>query len=237
LEAKKANNEKWLVTFADLMSLLFALFVLINSFSEVDADSFKKNAGPMSEAFNGSVKESDVTYTGKKKKKKVVEKEIQLTKLNIKDKSPTDPYLLLVEQTKLLKILKVKLKTEIKTKNWIVAIKDKSIFINMPGDTVFLSGSAQLTNAVKKSLDRMVVIFSQARGSIEIIGHTDDVPISTSRFPSNWVLSSARASSVATYLLSKSRIRKSRMSVVGRADTQPVSKNKEENRRIEIKVM
>ncbi len=219
------------------MSLLFALFVLINSFSEVDADSFKKNAGPMSQAFNGSVKESDITYTGKKKKPKVVEKEIELTKLNIKNKAPTDPYLLLVEQTKLLKILKVKLKSEIKTKKWIVAVRDGSIFISMPGDTVFLSGSAQLTNAVKKSLDRMILVFSQARGSIEIIGHTDDVPIATSRFPSNWVLSSARASSVATYLLSKSRIKKSRMSVVGRADTQPVSKNKEENRRIEIKVM
>jgi chemotaxis protein MotB len=237
LEVRQTNDEKWLVTFADLMSLLFALFVLINSFSEVDADSFKKNAGPMSQAFNGSVKESDITYTGKKKKPKVVEKEIELTKLNIKNKAPTDPYLLLVEQTKLLKILKVKLKSEIKTKKWIVAVRDGSIFISMPGDTVFLSGSAQLTNAVKKSLDRMILVFSQARGSIEIIGHTDDVPIATSRFPSNWVLSSARASSVATYLLSKSRIKKSRMSVVGRADTQPVSKNKEENRRIEIKVM
>lgn len=237
MEVKQTNDEKWLVTFADLMSLLFALFVLINSFSEVDADSFKKNAGPMSQAFNGSVKESDITYTGKKKKPKVVEKEIELTKLNIKNKAPTDPYFLLVEQTKLLKILKVKLKSEIKTKKWIVAVRDGSIFISMPGDTVFLSGSAQLTNAVKKSLDRMILVFSQARGSIEIIGHTDDVPIATSRFPSNWVLSSARASSVATYLLSKSRIKKSRMSVVGRADTQPVSKNKEENRRIEIKVM
>ena len=235
MKVKQSNDEKWLVTFADLMSLLFALFVLINSFSEVDAESFKRNAGPMSEAFNGNVQASDITYTGKKKK--VVEKEIQLTKLNTKNKAPTDPYLLLVEQTKLLKILKIKLKNEIKTKNWIVAIRDESIFISMPGDTVFLSGSAQLTNAVKKSLDVMVVVFSQARGSIEIIGHTDDVPISTSRFPSNWVLSSARASSVATYLLSKSRIRKSRMRVVGRADTQPVSKNKEENRRIEIKVM
>ena len=235
MKVKQSNDEKWLVTFADLMSLLFALFVLINSFSEVDAESFKRNAGPMSEAFNGNVKASDITYSGKKKKE--VEKEIELTKLNIKDKSPTDPYLLLVEQTKLLKILKVKLKNEVKTKKWIVAIRDGSIFISMPGDTVFLSGSAQLTSAVKKSLDRMIIVFSQARGPIEIIGHTDDVPIATSRFPSNWVLSSARASSVATYLLSKSRIKKTRMSVVGRADTQPVSRNKEENRRIEIKVM
>lgn len=237
MKVKQTNDEKWLVTFADLMSLLFALFVLINSFSEVDAESFKRNAGPMSEAFNGNVKASDITYTGKKKKPKEVEKEIELTKLNSKTETPTDPYLLLVKQTKLLKILKVRLKTEIKTKNWIVAIRDKSIFISMPGDTVFISGSAQLTNAVKKALDRMVVVFSEARGPIQIIGHTDDVPISTARFPSNWVLSSARASSVASHLLSKSRIKKSRISVVGRADTQPVSKNREENRRIEIKVL
>tara|TARA_B100000902_G_scaffold391898_1_gene443322 strand:+ start:490 stop:1200 length:711 start_codon:yes stop_codon:yes gene_type:complete len=236
LKLKKSNDEKWLVTFADLMSLLFALFVLINSFSEVDAESFKRNAGPMSEAFNGNVKASDITYTGKKKKKEV-EKEIKLTKLNSKTDAPTDPYLLLVEQTKLLKILKVRLKNEIKTKNWIVAIKDKSIFISMPGDTVFISGSAQLTNAVKKALDRMITVLSEARGPIQIIGHTDDVPISTSKFPSNWVLSSARASSVASHLLSKSRIKKSRISVVGKADTQPVSKIREENRRIEIKVL
>ena len=104
MEVKQKNDEKWLVTFADLMSLLFALFVLINSFSEVDAESFKRNAGPMSEAFNGNVKASDITYTGKKKKPKEVEKEIEL-KLNTKDKSPTDPYLLLVKQTKLLKII------------------------------------------------------------------------------------------------------------------------------------
>jgi chemotaxis protein MotB len=237
LEVKKRNDEKWLVTFADLMSLLFALFVLINSFSEIDAESFKKNAGPMSQAFNGKVKETDITYTGKKEEPEVVETEIELKKTNSKDDLPVDPYLLLVEQTKLLEILRVELQNEIKNKNWIVAIRDGSIFINMPGDTVFLSGSAKLTTGVKKALERIVVVLSEVRGSIEIIGHTDDAPISTSMFPSNWVLSSARASSVATYLLLKSRIRKSRISVVGRADTQPVSENREENRRIEIKVM
>jgi chemotaxis protein MotB len=237
LEVKTRNDEKWLVTFADLMSLLFALFVLINSFSEIDADSFKKNAGPMSQAFNGNVKESDITYTKQKEEPEVVETEIELKKINSKDDLPDDPYLLLVEQTKFLKILRVELKNEIKNKNWIVAMRDGSIFISMPGDTVFLSGSAKLTTGVKKALERMVVVLSEARGSIEIIGHTDDAPISTSMFPSNWVLSSARASSVATYLLLKSRIRKSRISVVGRADTQPVSENREENRRIEIKVM
>ena len=60
---KNDTAEKWLITFADLMSLLFALFVLINSFSEIDAESFRKNAGPMSQAFNGTVTESDVTFS------------------------------------------------------------------------------------------------------------------------------------------------------------------------------
>ena len=98
----------------------------------------------------------------------------------------------------------------------------------MPGDTVFVSGSAQLTNNVKNALDNMIVVFAESSGPIQIIGHTDDVPISTAKFPSNWVLSSARASSVAQYLLSNSRIEKFRISVVGRADTQPISKIKEE---------
>ena len=107
----------------------------------------------------------------------------------------------------------------------------------MPGDTAFISGSAQLTISVKKALDRMIIVLSEARGPIQIIGHTDDVPIATTKFPSNWVLSSARASSVASHLLSRSQIKKSRISVVGKADTQPVSKIREENRRIEIKVL
>ena len=46
------QSESWLTTFGDLMALLFALFVLINSFSEIDADSFKRNAGPIAQAFN-----------------------------------------------------------------------------------------------------------------------------------------------------------------------------------------
>ena len=73
---QEGTSEKWLITFADLMSLLFALFVLINSFSEIDAESFRKNAGPMSQAFNGNVTESDVTYSVKPIKQKT-EKVVQ----------------------------------------------------------------------------------------------------------------------------------------------------------------
>jgi chemotaxis protein MotB len=247
---KEETSEKWLVTFADLMSLLFALFVLINSFSEIDAESFRKNAGPMSQAFNGTVTESDVTFTKKliKEKKEVVAQ--SLPPINIlADKLPIDvisenettselddPYILLVSQTKILNLLEDGLKNEINNDNWKVAIKDNNILINMSGDSAFNSASAELSSTAKNALDRIIGVFPDSSGEIVIVGHTDDIPIKSQQFPSNWNLSSARASAVASYILSTSNIDKSRISVVGKADTQPISKSREKNRRIELEI-
>jgi chemotaxis protein MotB len=247
---QEATSEKWLITFADLMSLLFALFVLINSFSEIDAESFRKNAGPMSQAFNGTVTESDVTFTKKliKETKDTVAQSLppinimadQLP-IDVIDKNETtseldDPYILLVNQTKVLNLLEEGLKNEIKNENWKIAIKDDNVLINMSGDSAFNSGSAKLTNTAKNALDRIIGVFPDSSGEIVIVGHTDDIPIKSQQFPSNWLLSSARASAVASYILSNSDIKKSRVSVVGKADTQPISKSREKNRRIELKI-
>jgi chemotaxis protein MotB len=247
---QEGTSEKWLITFADLMSLLFALFVLINSFSEIDAESFRKNAGPMSQAFNGTVTESDVTFTKKliKEKKEVVAQSlppinIMADKLPIDviDKNETtseleDPYILLVRQTKIFNLLEDGLKNEIKNDNWIVVIKDDNILVNMSGDTAFNSGSAELSQTAENSLDSIIRALLDSSGEIVIVGHTDDIPSKSRQFPSNWILSSARASAVASYILSNSNIKKSRISVVGKADTQPISKNREKNRRIELKI-
>jgi len=249
LARTNSTEEKWLITFADLMSLLFALFVLINSFSEIDADSFRKNAGPMSQAFNGTVTESDVTFskTPIKRKDKVVQ---SLPPINIMaNRMPVDsleavettselddPYILLVSQTKILNLLEDGLKNEIKKDNWKVAIKDDNIIVNMSGDSAFNSGSAELSNIAKNALDRIISTLPESSGEIVIVGHTDDIPSKSKQFPSNWVLSSARASAVASYILLNSNINKSRISVVGKADTQPISKSREKNRRIELKV-
>ena len=246
---KNDTAEKWLITFADLMSLLFALFVLINSFSEIDAESFRKNAGPMSQAFNGTVTESDVTFSKQpiKQKEKIVQ---SLPPINITaDRLPVDnidqvkttselddPYIVLVRQTKIFNLLEDGLQNEIKNDNWIVAIKDDNILVNMSGDSAFNSGSAELSNTAQNALDRIISTLLDSSGEIVIVGHTDDIPSKSRQFPSNWVLSSARASAVASYILSNSNINKSRISVVGKADTQPISKNREKNRRIELKI-
>ena len=239
---KQLINERWLITFADLMSILFALFVLINSFSEIDAETFKKNAGPMSQAFNGNLKSSDITYEGTKKveKEKIVVKEVikkdAIQTFDVVEETSNDPYLLLIKQTKISDLLNIQLKEKIENDDWNIYIKDDNVFVVMSGDSTFNSGSSDLSNKAKNGLDRIIDILPYISGEIVIVGHTDDIPIQSYQYPSNWALSSSRASAVASYLLLNSNINKTRISVVGKADTQPISTSKVENRRIELKI-
>ena len=241
MAVKQLINERWLVTFADLMSILFALFVLINSFSEIDAETFKKNAGPMSQAFNGNVKSSDITYEGKKvEKEKIVVKEVikkeSIQTLDVVEETSNDPYLLLIKQTKISDLLNIQLKEKIENDNWNIHIKDDNVFVVMSGDSTFNSGSSDLSNKAKNGLDQIIDVLPYISGEIVIVGHTDDIPIQSFQFPSNWALSSSRASAVASYIILNSDINKTRISVVGKAETEPISTSKEENRRIELKI-
>ena len=242
MAVKQLINERWLVTFADLMSILFALFVLINSFSEIDAETFKKNALPMSQAFNGNLQSSDITYEGAEKveKEKIVVKEIikkePIQTLDFVEKTSNDPYLLLIKQTKISDLLNIQLKEKIENDNWNIHIKDDNVFVVMSGDSTFNSGSSDLSNKAKNGLDQIIDVLPYISGEIVIVGHTDDIPIQSFQFPSNWALSSSRASAVASYIILNSNINKTRISVVGKAETEPISTSKEENRRIELKI-
>jgi chemotaxis protein MotB len=239
---KQLINERWLITFADLMSILFALFVLINSFSEIDAETFKKNALPMSQAFNGNLQSSDITYEGAEKveKEKIVVKEVikkeSIQTLDVVEETSNDPYLLLIKQTKISDLLNIQLKEKIENDNWNIHIKDDNVFVVMSGDSTFNSGSSDLSNKAKNGLDQIIDVLPFISGEIVIVGHTDDIPIQSFQFPSNWALSSSRASAVASYIILNSNINKTRISVVGKAETEPISTSKEENRRIELKI-
>ena len=241
MAVKQLINERWLVTFADLMSILFALFVLINSFSEIDAETFKKNALPMSQAFNGNLQSSDITYEGKKvEKEKIVVKEVikkeDVQTFDVVEENSSNPYLLLIKQTKISDLLNIQLKEKIENDNWNIHIKDDNVFVVMSGDSTFNSGSSDLSNKAKNGLDQIIDVLPYISGEIVIVGHTDDIPIQSFQFPSNWALSSSRASAVASYIILNSNINKTRISVVGKAETEPISTSKEENRRIELKI-
>lgn len=114
----------------------------------------------------------------------------------------------------------------------------EGVTLRINDNLLFDSGRAQLTGQGRDLVDSLVEVLSAFDGQVSVEGHTDNVPISTSRFPSNWELSSARAIAVVRHLDSQG-LEVDHMRAVGYADTQPIASNataqgRAANRRVEL---
>lgn len=121
----------------------------------------------------------------------------------------------------------------------IVLLEDQSVKVSVQGPMFFALGKADLRPEVTHFLDRLAQVIRQTPYEIHVIGHTDDLPISTPEFPSNWELSLLRASRVARYLIRSGGLAPSRFVVMGRGEYEPAAANGGErsralNRRVEI---
>lgn len=118
-------------------------------------------------------------------------------------------------------------------------IPDKTMRIILTGDLLFESGQAQLTKKAKKSLHKLLPIIEQTPYMINVIGHTDSIPMHSKKFASNWELSTARAGQVAQFLIEEGRIPARQFVVSGYSYFRPVkpnttAANRKANRRVEI---
>lgn len=132
-----------------------------------------------------------------------------------------------------------KLQAEIAKDMVEIETKGRKIVIRVQEKGAFASGSAKLQDEFIPILDKLIDILKAVEGSIAVEGHTDDVPISTDLFPSNWDLSTARALEVAHGLFDDGYIRQDRFTISGYADTLPLVPNdsperRRQNRRVEI---
>lgn len=124
----------------------------------------------------------------------------------------------------------------------IVLIDEGSrIIIRFPGATTFLPGSDQLADWFGPALRRIASIIKATKGRILVSGHTDNAPISTARFRSNWDLSSARAVTVVHYLILDAKVRPDRITAQGFGSSRPLApndtpENQSSNRRVEIAI-
>jgi chemotaxis protein MotB len=121
----------------------------------------------------------------------------------------------------------------------IVLMKDQSVKVSVQGPMFFALGKADLRPEVARFLDRLALLISQTPYDIHVVGHTDDQPINSALFPSNWELSLVRASHVARYLIKSGNIDPARFVVMGRGEYEPVAGNDDAraralNRRVEI---
>ena len=219
---------RWMVTFADLMALLFAFFVLLLSFSDVDSDSFRRNAGPMREAFNKPAGVLPVAGSGTAIERTV---SIGLQPFQRQDEWRSD----------ILDTLRSALADEIARRLIIIVERDDAVVIRFPASTAFASGSDRLRDQVLATLERIAGVLAATEGRILVSGHTDDVPIATAKFRSNWDLSTSRAVSVVHRLLADERVDAARVTARGFADSRPLAantspENRAANRRVEIAI-
>ncbi len=218
----KEGAPEWVVTFGDMMSLLLTFFILLLSFSQIQIDKFKAVAGYMKKALHVDTIP--------------IAQQVEMGTTPIFDESSSTPGM----SQSMITLEKVREAIEesgMKT-GGTVEITDRGVALKLDGDMVFASGKARLKKEVFDLLDKVAAIANQQGGDIEIEGHTDDVAISTDRFPSNWELSSARAGAAARYLTRKG-VPPLRIKAIGYADTRPLvpndsPENRARNRRIEV---
>lgn len=256
-EEEKPGIPAWVVTFADLMSLLMCFFVLLLSFSEIDAQKFKQIAGELSKAF-GVQREVPALeipqgtspifdrFSPAPPEPTVLEEVRQTT-------TTEDPELETLkspEETAVTEAVQEQMDNRV---NDILAVLEPAvvdgrinvsqeqarIIIRIEEKGSFPSGSADITYDFEGLLLEMAPVLADMPGDITIEGHTDDLPIRTSQFASNWNLSAARAAAVANVLLARNQLEADRLRVAGMADTQPRIANssaasRAKNRRVEI---
>ncbi|MBT3360826.1 MAG: OmpA family protein [Rhodospirillales bacterium] len=223
----RQDTPRWMVTYADLMALLLCLFVLLLSFSEVDSESFRKNAGPINEAF-GILKKTPETPSPQ-----------QVTAL-IPNIRPIQQERVR-DVDRILDLLEETLVVEIAEKIINLDVTDNYVVIRFPGRVAFPSGTARIAGDFTPTLEKIGRVLAQTEGEILVAGHTDSTPISTSQFRSNWDLSTARAVSVVHQVLADGIIDPSRLTAQGFADTRSLApndttENRSLNRRVEISV-
>lgn len=229
----------WLVSFADLMSLLFAMFVMLLSFSSIDKSSFDKSAGKIANAFDSQAPKTSIVPPPPSA---LPHPGIDWAKPEEEEEEPQQPA---AQQqpapaevaAELRKVMAEELKNELVD----VIERDNMVVIRFRDRAAFSAGDRELSPAILPTLNNIVGVLGRTPGRIRIEGHTDNVPISTELFRSNWDLSAARAASVVHYLVASGLITVDRISAEGFADSRPLEDNqttegRARNRRVEISI-
>jgi chemotaxis protein MotB len=256
----------WLATFADLMSLLMCFFVLLLSFAEVDAQRFKKMADAMKDAFGVQrdipalevVKGTSVIMqefspgipqpsplneirqtTSDLEKEFLEREEHERDQLDIDEAKAAMLAELEQETQAQANELEGMLEEEINDGLIDVETEATNIIIRIQEKGSFPSGRANLNPEFFEVISKITEVVSATPGKIIVAGHTDNIPISTRRFRSNWELSSARAVTVVHAMLSNASIEEERFLIQGYADSKPLvdngtAENRALNRRVEL---
>jgi chemotaxis protein MotB len=221
---KGANHERWLISYADLLTLLFALFVVLYASAKVDSQRLSQ----MSEAIKSAFQQLSASGTISSAPTAASVKEPKLESL------PKEPSL-----DDLSKMLNTVLAEEIARNDIQIRKTPDGIVLSLKEIGFFPSGEATLLPQAHRSLARIARVTIQRGLSIRVEGHTDSLPIHTVAYPSNWELSAARATAVIEVLIGEGGFDAAQLSIAGFAGYRPVASNDTEegralNRRVDL---
>jgi len=214
--AAHPNHERWLVSYADFITLLFALFVVLFAASNADKEKMRKFA----QAVENAIEHSGVKKSGPMPEKAQVQPAL------------TAAYGTLVRS----------LEPELQNNQVKVRLDPRGLVITLNQTAFFATGSAEFDPSMYPTLGKIATAIARIDNPIRLEGHTDARPIHNDHFRNNWELSSARSIAVLELLSERFEITPGRMAVSGYADTAPLSSNETEegrarNRRVDIVVL
>lgn len=251
---EEIKTDLWKDTFSDLMNLLLCFFVLLYSMSVVDEVKYAELVASLSNSFSifsggaQAIGEGQLVSSGATQLNNLDEYYSDMGKA-AEETDADDP---LAEVKQQQKQDTTGLYSDIvgnveqnRVEDTVSVTMDENyqyVMISLSGGILFDSGSAEIRSGAKPILSRVSYILKRYQDrQIKIEGHTDNVPIHTSEFPSNLWLSTARATKVLEYFVEHKNLKAEHMEASGRGDVDPVATNdtaagRAKNRRVEIKI-
>jgi chemotaxis protein MotB len=248
-----ANHDRWLVSYADFITLLFAFFVVLYASAQVD----QRKVGKLAMAIQVAFQELGVFAASTTKVPiaidepmpfstvQAIENAKRTTELGRISAPPLDTLRAASDEANLSTLeaeLQQALQKEIAMHSVSVHRESEGLVISLREFGFFNSGSATLRPAAEPALDRIASILARRTCRIRIEGHTDNVPIHTPQMASNWELSTARATELVQLLIMRYNFSPDRLAAAGYAEYHPVASNgnaqgRAQNRRVDLVIL
>jgi chemotaxis protein MotB len=217
----RGGHDRWLISYADLMTLLLALFTTLYAASTIDAQKLAPLSSSIREAFDTPA--AAVSGAGSS----------IVPPVAVVAAPPREDLQLRLAQdlAEAIKLDRIRMHRDA-----------RGLILSLPEEAAFAVASSDVSGEARQMIDRIAAAVAQTPNSIRIEGHTDDRPIRTSQYRSNWALSTARASAVVEYLVTSSGLAPERLSAAGYGEFHPrvpndTPENRASNRRIDIVIL
>jgi len=229
------NHDRWMVSYADFVTLLFAFFVVMFASTEADKGKARQVSASVRQALaHGQFSDAILNVLRRGRHDNV--KQLQTDAF---DALPAAGLPGPVDLTRSLETLSRVLETEMRAGKVELKLESRGLVISLRESGFFASGEDAVSPSSFAALEKIADVIQKLPNPVRLEGHTDSVPIHNSRFRSNWELSSARAIAMVEILANRYQIPRARMAVAGyaenaAADTNETDEGRAHNRRVDL---